>query len=165
MLTVEVEVEYKHLVEERHQYRSVKGSSTVHALVELIHLWQQSLDEPGKVLRVLLVDYSKAFDRVDHGILLRKLASMGIPDLLTRWVTSFLCGRCQCTILGDIVSEWTTINAGVPQAHSLDQSGLSSTSTISALMQQARSLKLFAASMWMTARCGRSVIARSLTPW
>ena len=40
---------------------------------------------------------------------------MGIPDLLMRWVTSFLCGRCQCTKLGDIMSEWTTINAGVPQ--------------------------------------------------
>ena len=34
-----------------HQYGSVKGSSTVHALVELVHLWQQALDEPGKVLR------------------------------------------------------------------------------------------------------------------
>ena len=40
---------------------------------------------------------------------------MGIPDLLTRWVTSFLCGRHQCTKLGDIVSEWTTITASVPQ--------------------------------------------------
>lgn len=98
-----------------HQYGSIKGSSTVHALVELVHLWQQALDEPGKVIRILLLDYSKAFDRVDHGILLRKLANMGIPDFLTRWVTSFLCGRRQCTKLGDIVSEWSTINAGVPQ--------------------------------------------------
>ena len=98
-----------------HQYGSVKGSITVHALVELVHLWLQALDEPGKVLRVLLLNYSKAFDHVDHGILLGRLASMGISDFLMRWVTSFLCGRCQCTKLGDIVSEWTTINTGVPQ--------------------------------------------------
>ena len=39
-----------------HQYGSVKGSSTIHALVELVQLWQQALDEPGKVLRVLLLD-------------------------------------------------------------------------------------------------------------
>ena len=107
-----------------HQCGSVKGSSTIHTLVELVDLWQQALDEPGKVLCMLLLDYSKAFDRVDHGILLRKLASMGIPDHMTRWVTSFLCGRRQCTFLcgrrqctqlGDIISEWTNINAGTPQ--------------------------------------------------
>ena len=98
-----------------HQYGSVKGSSTVHALVELVHLWQQALDKPGKVPRVLLLDYSKTFDRLDHHILFRKLASIGIPDLLTRWVTSLLCGRRHCTKLGVIVSKWTTINADVPQ--------------------------------------------------
>ena len=64
---------------------------------------------------MLLLDNTKAFDRVDHGILLRKLASMGIPDLLTRYLTSFLCGGRQCTKLGDIVLEWTTTNACVPQ--------------------------------------------------
>lgn len=98
-----------------HQYGSVQNSSTVHALVELVHRWQQALDEPGNALRVLLLDYSKAFDRVDHNILLRKLANMGIPDFLIRWFTSFLCGRRQRTKIGDILSEWTSINAGVPQ--------------------------------------------------
>ena len=66
-------------------------------------------------MRVLLLDYSKAFDRVDHSILLRKLANMGIPDFLVRWFTSFLCDRRQRTKIGNILSEWTTINAGVPQ--------------------------------------------------
>ena len=97
------------------QYGSVKNSSTVHAFVELIHHWQQGLDEPGKVLHVLLLDYSKAFDRVDHTILLLKLANMGVPDFLVSWFTSFLCGRRQCTKIGDLLSEWCTINAGVPQ--------------------------------------------------
>ncbi len=100
---------------DQHQYGSVKNGSTVHALVELIHRWQQALDTPGKVVRVLLLDYSKAFDRVDHSILLRKLANMGIPDFLVRWFTSFLCDRRQRTKIGNILSEWTTINAGVPQ--------------------------------------------------
>jgi hypothetical protein len=97
------------------QYGSVKESSTVHALVELTHHWQQGLDVPGKVLRVLLLDYSKAFDRIDHTILLRKLANMGVPDFLVSWFTAFLCGRQQCTKIGEAQSDWRSINAGVPQ--------------------------------------------------
>ena len=36
--------------------------------VQLIHLWQKALDNPGKVLRILLLDYSKALDYVDHSL-------------------------------------------------------------------------------------------------
>ena len=95
--------------------RIAEERSTVHALVELIHHCQQGLDEPGKVLRVLLLDYSKAFDRVDHTILLRKLANTGIPDFVVQWFTSFLCERRQCTKVGDTTSDWCSINGGVPQ--------------------------------------------------
>ena len=64
-----------------HQHGSVKGSSTVYALVKLVNHWQQALDSPGNLLRVLLMDFSKAFDRVDHSILLQKLSSSDAPDL------------------------------------------------------------------------------------
>ena len=97
------------------QYGSVKDSSTVHAFVELIHLWQEALDNRGKVLRVLLLDYSKAFDCVDHSLLLTKLANMGVHDCVVKWFTSFLFDRKQRTKIGDEISEWCTINAGVPQ--------------------------------------------------
>ena len=97
------------------QYGSVKDSSTVHALVELIHLWQEALDNSGKVLLVLLLDYSKAFDCVDHLLLLTKLANMGVHDCVVKWFTSFLCDRKQRTKIGDDISEWCTINAGALQ--------------------------------------------------
>ena len=97
------------------QYGSIKGSSTVHALVELVHRWQEALDVPGTVLRVLLLDYCKAFDRVYHSILLRKLSASGVPECVTRWFTSFLCGRRQRTKIGNVVSDWSPVNAGVPQ--------------------------------------------------
>ena len=90
-----------------HQYGSVKGSSTVCALVELVHHWQQALDSPGKLLRVLLLDFSKAFDRVDHSILLQRLSSSGAPDLIIRWFTAFLSGRQQRTRLGYNFSQLT----------------------------------------------------------
>ena len=69
----------------------------------------------GKVLRVLMLDFSKAFDKVDHSILLQKLANTSVPDCVTRWFTAFLCERRQRNKIGDYVSDWCTINAGVPQ--------------------------------------------------
>ena len=98
-----------------HQFGSLRGSSTIHALVELVHLWQKALDVPGRRVRVLLLDFSEAFDRVDHSLLLEKFGNLGLPDFLVRWLTSFLCQRGQKVKLCSAQSEWTTMNAGVPQ--------------------------------------------------
>ncbi len=51
-------------------------------LVELVHCWLAALEPNGKVVRILLLDFRKAFDRVDHKILLPKLANAGLPDFL-----------------------------------------------------------------------------------
>lgn len=98
-----------------HQFGSLRGSSTVHALVELIHQWQSALDTPGKMVRVVMLDFSKAFDRVDHAILLRKFTNLGLPNFLVKWLTSFLCQRQQRVKIGSHMSDWAKINAGVPQ--------------------------------------------------
>ena len=97
------------------QYGSVKDISPVHALVELIHHWQQGLDVPGKIFLVLLLDYSKTFDTVDHKILLIKLASMGVPDFLVCWFTAFLYGHQQSTKTGEVQLDWCSINVGYPK--------------------------------------------------
>ena len=44
---------------DQHQFLSLKGSSTAHALVELVHRWQEAMDHSGKMFYVLLIDYSK----------------------------------------------------------------------------------------------------------
>ena len=69
----------------------LRGSSTGHALVELVHSWQQALDAPGRMVRAVMLDFAKAFDRVDHTIVLEKLANLGLPNFLVRWLTGFLC--------------------------------------------------------------------------
>ncbi len=98
-----------------HQFGSRKGYSTVHALVELHHQWLEAVETTGSVVRVLMLDFRKAFDRVDHHILLTKLANLGLPDFLLKWMTSFLCERQQRVKIGQVTSTWRTINAGVPQ--------------------------------------------------
>ena len=85
------------------------------ALIELYHNWLAALETQGKVVRIIFLDFQKAFDRVDHHILLNKLANTGMPNFLITWITSFLCERQQRVKVGDVRSEWTGVNAGVPQ--------------------------------------------------
>ena len=98
------------------QYGSIKGTSTVHALVELVHKWKYAVETPRTIVRILLVDFSKPFDRVDHHILMTKCASLGLPTFITKWLTSFLCQRKQGVKIGSVKSEYTRVNAGVPQS-------------------------------------------------
>ncbi len=103
---------------DKHQFGSMSGSSAVHALIELVHQWQEALDIPGRRVRLLLLDFSKAFDRVDHTLLLQKIANLGIPDFLVRWLTSFLCHRQQKVKLGSVLSEWTPSTLASPKGQS-----------------------------------------------
>ena len=52
-----------------YQFGNVKKSSTTHALVHLLHYWLSALEEPNTLIRACLIDFSKAFDRIDHNIL------------------------------------------------------------------------------------------------
>ncbi|KAI0220548.1 hypothetical protein LSAT2_027945 [Lamellibrachia satsuma] len=99
------------------QYGSIKGTSTEHALIELVHEWKYALDTPETMILILLVDFSKAFDKVDHHtqILLTKCTSLGLPNVIIKYLTSFLGQRKQRVEIGDVKSDFTTINAGVPQ--------------------------------------------------
>ena len=49
------------------QFGGLKQRSTTHALVSILHSWCSTLDQGGSV-RALFVDFTKAFDRVDHNI-------------------------------------------------------------------------------------------------
>ena len=64
---------------------------------------------------VVMLDFSKAFDVVDHGITLQKLANIKLPPGTTRLIGSFLEGRQQRVKLGDSKSEYCAVTHGVPQ--------------------------------------------------
>ena len=57
----------------------------------------------------------KAFDSVNHSIILAKLEKCGIRGVALDWFTSYLTGRSQRTVFEDVVSQPRTINTGVPQ--------------------------------------------------
>ena len=72
------------------------------------------MDE-GKEVRVIFYDISKAFDRVWHRGLLKKLESIGIRGSLLDWVQNYLSGRKQRVVINNASSDWGFIKAGVPQ--------------------------------------------------
>ena len=63
----------------------------------------------------LFLDFRKAFDLVDHGILLRKLAELRINKSFWLWLQSFLDGRAQQVKLNSFMSSVSSCPAGVPQ--------------------------------------------------
>jgi hypothetical protein len=99
---------------DKKQFGAIKGRSTTHALVDMTHKWHQALDEQQSV-RVVFIDYAKAFDHVDHPTVLRKLAVLGVPPLLHRWLHSFLADRQQRVKIGQAISTWSSPNGGMPQ--------------------------------------------------
>ncbi|CAH8875965.1 unnamed protein product [Trichobilharzia szidati] len=73
-----------------------------------------SRDKQQLVL-VMYFDISKAFDRVDHLLLINKLNSLGIRDPLLGWIESFLNNRSQVVRLGSVNSKPSPVTSGVVQ--------------------------------------------------
>ena len=65
----------------------VPGDSTVNQLVDIYNTFCKALDD-GKMVRAILCDVSKAFDRVWHKGSLYKLKHNGIDDTLLQWLAS-----------------------------------------------------------------------------
>lgn len=100
------------------QFGGIKNSSTTHALVSMLHTWHSAVHD-NKSVRILLLDYKKAFDLVDHTILISKLKTLEVHDILLRWIGAFLSDRQIRVRINKDVSEWLHINASVPQGSKL----------------------------------------------
>ena len=71
--------------------------------------------ENNRYVRCLFIDFSKAFDVIDHSILLCKLRDLDIPKQVYNWIISFLCDRDQVVKLNNVISKPCAINRGVVQ--------------------------------------------------
>ena len=79
------------------------------------HLYRLS-EKPDKCVRILLLDFSKAFDRINHQILITKMEEMEIDPILLAWVRNFVTGRKQRVRIGKCFSSLEFFNnGGVPQ--------------------------------------------------
>ena len=91
-----------------------KNDFTTNQLIYLYHTFCEAIDN-GREVRVVFCDISKAFDRVWHRGLLHKLSSVGFKGKVLGWLSSYLSERRQRVVLNGQASEWTVVEAGVPQ--------------------------------------------------
>ena len=99
------------------QHAFTENRSTVTALASITQDWFNSV-EPGSSydgVHILFLDFRKAFDLVDHSILLEELADMGVSRSFWKWTQSFLSGRTQQVKLPGVLSSSGPVIAGVPQ--------------------------------------------------
>ena len=71
--------------------------------------------ESGVNVDTIYLDFAKAFDKVDHRILLKKLSLLGIRGKVLMWITSFLTSRTQKVMVNGFLSEPAPVVSGVPQ--------------------------------------------------
>ena len=101
------------------QFGCLKGTSTTYCLLDMVHTWLSYLDTPGRHFRLCFLDFAKAFDRIGHNVLILKLLDLGVRRSLVPWIIDFLSNRRQCVKLGESISDWLPVNAGVPQGTKL----------------------------------------------
>ena len=97
------------------QYGNLKGSSTAHYLIYLLDTIHQALDKPHHMASLVLVDFKKAFDFVDHSIAITELISLGCRASIIPFISDFLTGRRHRVRYKDAVSDPAPITCGVPQ--------------------------------------------------
>lgn len=96
------------------QYGFRKNKSTRDAIVEFTNDSLMALNDGMCVLGVF-IDFAKAFDTIDHTILLDKLKKLGLNSQALNWFSSYFDGRSQLVIMGNYMSNPCKLSVGVPQ--------------------------------------------------
>ena len=104
----------KHNILYEKQYGFQTGKSTEHAIIDIQHQILEALEKKEHPCCVFL-DFAKAFDTVNHNILLSKLYHYGIRGTPLQLIKSYLTDREQCVQVNNAISDFNKITHGVPQ--------------------------------------------------
>ena len=91
-----------------------KGYSTQYCLIDMLEKWKRALDN-RKIAGSLLTDLSKAFDCLNHELMIAKLEAYGFDYLALSYIYSYLSQRMQRTKVNNYFSTWSNIKSGIPQ--------------------------------------------------
>jgi hypothetical protein len=94
--------EHFNSVIDKNQFGCVRGRSTTHALIKVMHELFHASDNPRNFIRILFVDFSKAFDRIDHNVLMQKFVAHEFPQHIVLWSLDFLADRKQIVKIGNV---------------------------------------------------------------
>jgi hypothetical protein len=86
-------------------------------LTQLLHHIEDVMNDLNNDVNadVLYLDFSKAFDKVDHAILMKKLHQYGIRGNMHQWISNFLRGSTQHVVIDGVTSAVIDVISGVPQ--------------------------------------------------
>lgn len=96
------------------QYGFRSNRSSTAQLIDYVNDLTEALDK-GLCIDAAYLDFSKAFDKVSHKLLLDKLVKRSVPSTLVEWVRSFLLERTQSVRIGTEISTPRAVTSGVPQ--------------------------------------------------
>ena len=107
---------YDHLIDfiSPLQHGFLKNRSCTTQLVQVLHTLGQNLDKNIQT-DVIYLDFSKAFDSVDHRIILSKLKLHGVEGRCLDWFSDYLTDRTQRVVVDGVASNWSHVTSGVPQ--------------------------------------------------
>ena len=108
----------KHEIPYKFQFDFRKGHSTSQAIAEIADNLRNAIDNNLYSCGVFL-DFSKAFDTVNHTILLKKMEQYGIRGVSLQLFANYLANRQQYVQMGNTVSSEQTMTCGIPQGSSL----------------------------------------------
>jgi hypothetical protein len=103
------------------QFAHRPTGSTTAAPVNVFHQVCSML-ENNQYVRCLLVDFSRAFDAIDHCILLQKIDKLALALVVKRWIASFLTGRSQAIKVHGKLSKWLRITRTIVQSSEIGPS-------------------------------------------
>ena len=96
------------------QYGFRKNHNTQHYLLKMLEKWKLVLDK-GCNTGAIFMNLYKAFDTLNHELLLAKLNVFGFYENVTTYIKSYLSNRYQRTNINNKFSTWKNIYKGVPQ--------------------------------------------------
>ena len=96
------------------QHGFMKGRSCLSNLLDFFEEVYENVDSENSV-DIIYLDFAKAFDKVPHERLVKKLRSCGISGNLLRWITNWLKNRRQQVRIKDKNSSWINVTSGVSQ--------------------------------------------------
>jgi retron-type reverse transcriptase len=99
----------------QHGFR--KGHSCETQLIEFVEDISKNLQE-GQQTDILILDFAKAFDKVNHSLLIHKLQHHGIIGNSVRWIQNWLANRKQSVVIDGSTSDAVSVDSGVPQGSS-----------------------------------------------